>query len=62
MSAQAFIIHENGVTRYGRAMVLESLLPQLTGINLPDFVANDIDATEDLIEALGLVLDAENKG
>ncbi|WP_339778151.1 hypothetical protein [uncultured Thalassospira sp.] len=62
MSAQAFMITENGVTRYGRAMVLESLLPQLTGINLPDFVANDIDAAEDLIEALGLVLDAENKG
>mgnify|MGYP003674375293 CR=1 FL=1 len=62
MSAQDFMITENGVTRYGRAMVLESLLPQLTGINLPDFVANDIDAAEDLIEALGLVLDAENKG
>ncbi|OSQ39413.1 hypothetical protein [Thalassospira mesophila] len=62
MSAQAFTSYEDGIPRYGRAMVLESLLPQLTGINLPDFVANDIDATEDLIEALGRVWDAENKG
>ncbi|AUG51621.1 hypothetical protein [Thalassospira marina] len=62
MSAQGFIIRDEGVSRFGRAMVLETLLPQLTGINLPDFVANDIDATEDLIEALGLVWDAENKG
>ncbi|OKH88682.1 hypothetical protein [Thalassospira sp. TSL5-1] len=62
MSAQSFIIRDEGISRFGRAMVLETLLPQLTGINLPDFVANDIDATEDLIEALGLVWDAENKG
>ncbi len=62
MSAQGFIIRDEGISRFGRAMVLETLLPQLTGINLPDFVANDIDATEDLIEALGLVWDAENKG
>ncbi|RCK44065.1 hypothetical protein TH25_20190 [Thalassospira profundimaris] len=62
MSAQGFIIRDEGISRFGRAVVLETLLPQLTGINLPDFVANDIDATEDLIEALGLVWDAENKG
>ncbi|MDP2699551.1 hypothetical protein [Thalassospira sp.] len=62
MSASVLIMHEDGVLRYGRAAILDTLLPQLAGINLPDFVANDVDPTDELIEALGRAWDFGSKG
>jgi hypothetical protein len=62
MTSPAFMTRETGMPRFGRAVVLEQLLPQLTGITLPDFIASDIDATEELIEALGLAWDFGSKG
>ncbi|KZB56800.1 hypothetical protein [Thalassospira xiamenensis] len=62
MAEQSFISFRDGAARCGRAPILEQLLPQLTGINLPDFVAKDIDATEELIEALGLAWETGSKG
>lgn len=62
MAEQMLINFRESAPRMGRAPVLEQLLPQLTGINLPDFVAQEIDATEELIEALGLTWETGTKG
>ena len=62
MAEQALINFRESAPRLGRAPVLEHLLPQLTGINLPGFVAQEIDATEELIEALGLAWETGSKG